>query len=127
MSEKRLISRRDSKSHFRILHRSLRTRNLTPPSQPSNEAEPNDECLACRRCLVERERFSHIARCYATRQVFRPLVTLANMFTPVALEPVLDEALIYIGAVSTRTTLPPGLVVLDTMLWKFFIIVIGKF
>ena len=96
-----ILTKRDSKSHFRILHRSLFTRNLAPSPPTLNEAAPNDEHLACRLCLVEQERFSHIARCYVTRQVFAPLVTLANLFLPVTL----DEALINIGAVSTRTTL----------------------
>ena len=32
----------------------------------------------------------------------------------------LDDALIYIVAMSTRLTLPSGLAVLHTMLWKFF-------
>ena len=95
-----ILTKRDSKSHFRILHRSLRTRNLAPSPPVTNEAAPNDEHLACRLCLVERERFSHIGRCYITRQVFAPLVALANAFLPVSL----DEALIYIGAISPRLT-----------------------
>ena len=34
----------------------------------------------------------------------------------------LNEALISIGAISTRLTLPPGLAALFIMLWKFFLI-----
>ena len=113
-----ILTKRDSKSHFRILHRSLRTRNLAPSPPVTNEAAPNDEHLACRLCLVEQERFSHIGRCYITRQVFAPLVALANVFLPVSL----DEALIYIGAISPRLTLPPGLAALFVVLWKFFLI-----
>jgi hypothetical protein len=113
-----ILTKRDSKSHFRILHRSLFTRNLGPHPQATNEASPNDEHLACRLCLVESEHFSHIAKCYITRQVFAPLAALANLFMPIAL----DEALINIGAISTRQTLPPGLAVLHTVLWKFFLI-----
>ena len=67
---------------------------------------------------MESEHFSHIAKCYITRLVFAPLVALANLFTPVTL----DEALINIGAISPRLTLPPGLEVLHTVLWKFFLI-----
>ena len=37
-----ILTKRDSKSHFRILHRSLRTRNLAPPPPATNEAAPND-------------------------------------------------------------------------------------
>ena len=71
--------------------------------------------------VVEQKRFSHIAKCYVTRQVFAPLVTLANLFLPVT--PVtLDEALITIGAISTRLRLPPGLATLFVMLWKFFLV-----
>jgi len=113
-----ILTKRDSKSHFRILHRSLKTRNLAPSPQVTDEADPNDEHLACRLCLTELERFSHVAKCYVTRSVFAPLVALANLFTSVTL----DEALINIGAVSTRLTLPPGLAVLHTVLWKFFLI-----
>ena len=107
-----------AKAHFRILHRSLLTRNLAPSPPLLNEAAPNDEHLACRLCLVEQERLSYIAKCYATRQVFAPLVALANVFLPVNL----NEALICIGAISPRLTLPPGLAALYIMLWKFFLI-----
>ena len=113
-----ILTKRDSKSHFRILHRSLFTRNLAPAPKVIDEAEPNDEHMACRLCLVEQERFSHIAACYVTRLVFAPLVALANCFLPVTM----DEALINIGATSTRLTLPPGLAALHTVLWKFFLI-----
>ena len=113
-----ILTKRDSKSHFRILHRSLFTRNLAPAPPVVNEADPNDEHSACRLCLVEQEKFSHIAKCYTTRLVFEPLVALANRFIPVTL----DEALINIGAISDRLTLPPGLAALHTMLWKFFLI-----
>ena len=113
-----ILTKRDSKSHFRILHRSLYTRNLAPSPTVTDEAEPNDEHLACRLCLVELERFSHLTKCYTTRQVFAPLVSLANLFLTVAL----DEALIGIGATSTRLILPPGLAILHTVLWKFFVI-----
>jgi hypothetical protein len=92
-----ILTKRDSKSHFRILHRSLYTRNLAPPPKVTDEAEPNDEHLACRLCHVELERFSHLTKCYTTRLVFAPLVALANLFLPVAL----DEALIGIGVTST--------------------------
>ena len=112
------LTKRDSKSHFRILHRSLYTRNLAPAPQVLDESSPNDERLACRLCLVEQERFSHIAACYVTRRVFAPLVALANCFFPITI----DDALINIGAISTRLTLPPGLAALHTMLWKFFLI-----
>ena len=63
------------------------------------------------------ERFSHVAKCYVTRLLFTPLVDLAHLFLPVTL---LDEALISIGSISTRLTLPPGLAALHTMLWKLF-------
>ena len=111
-----ILTKRDSKSHFRILHRSLFTRNLAPPPQIADEADPNDEHLACRLCLVEQERFSHVAKCYITCLVFTPLVDLANLFILVTL----NEALINIGSISTRLTLPPGLAALHTMLWKLF-------
>ena len=117
-----LLTPRDTKSHFRVTHRSVRTRNTSTKPPPDEHAgdQPDDESQACRLCLVEVERFSHIARCWTTHQVFKPLVTLVNQTTDLNIG--LTTALIHLGAVDPRSTLPPGLAALHTMMWKFFLI-----
>jgi hypothetical protein len=117
-----LLTPRDTKSHFRTIHRSIRTRNISaaPPPDEHGDDHPNDERLACRLCLVELERFSHIAKCWTTHQVFNPLVSFINKCTHLNVS--LTVALIHLGVVNPRSTLPPGLAALHTMMWKFFLI-----
>ena len=73
------ITPRDSKNYLRIVHRSFRTCNLVPHIS-RNEESPNNEGCACRLCLVERERFSHIGACHVIRESFRHLSTFASHY-----------------------------------------------
>jgi hypothetical protein len=112
------ITPRDSKNAFRIVHRSIRTRNLRP-AEHLHEESPNDEAQACRLCLVEKERFSHIGTCYVLRKLFRKLTNFANLFR-LTVSP--DPALIYLGLIDSRTVLPGAISDLHIILWKFALI-----
>lgn len=112
-----LLTPRDFKSQFRIIHRSMRTRNLFPA-----EAVVGDPTL-CRLCHRTVERFSHLSKCREIRQVFEKLVRFSNRFPEHLEEPIaLDHALIYLGVTSERHVLPRGLSVLHCVLWKFVVI-----
>jgi hypothetical protein len=117
-----VMSPRDYKSQFRIIHRSLLTRNIRPAPTHEHEAWPDDECDACRLCLMVPERFSHLARCYCIKKVFRKLVKLANEFKGEVGVLTLNPALIYLGVTSSRSVLPGALSVLHCLLWKFVLI-----
>jgi hypothetical protein len=112
------ITPRDSKNYFRIVHRSFRTRNLVP-HESRNEESPNDEATACRLCLVERERFSHIGSCHVIRKVFKHLTTFASHYGH-NYKP--NPELIYLGMIDERTVLTGALSYLHIVLWKFLVI-----
>ena len=116
-----LLTPRDTKNHFRVVHRSLYTRNLGPRPDHQHEASPEDESDACRLCLMTQERFSHLAECYSIRQVFGHLAAFIHDITPgtkVAMTP----SFIYLGLTTDHQVLPPGLSALHTMVWKFLLI-----
>ena len=112
------ITPRDSKNYFRIVHRSFRTRNLVPHVS-RNEESPNDESCACRLCLVERERFSHIGTCHVICASFRHLSTFASQY---GLTLPLNPALIFLGMTDERTVLPGAISDLHIIYWKFIVI-----
>ena len=116
------ITPRDSKNYFRIVHRSFRTRNLVPHIS-RNEESPNDEGCACRLCLVERERFSHIGTCHVIRESFRHLSTFASQY---GLSLSLNPALIFLGMIDERTVLPGAISDLHIIYWKFIVIEMVK-
>ena len=62
-----ILTPREFKNYFRVLHRSLRTRNFAGGDQ-----------LTCRLCHRYMERFSHVGRCWKIRRAFRGLRELAN-------------------------------------------------
>ena len=112
-----LLTPRDYKSQFRVIHRSMRTHNICP-----DESATGDPTL-CRLCHRTVERFSHLSKCRKIRQVFEKLVTFANRFPEDLEEPLtLSHALVYLGMTSERCVLPGGLSVLHCVLWKFVII-----
>ena len=112
-----LLTLCDYKSQFRIIHRSMRTRNLFPAE--SAEGDPT----FCRLCHRTIERFSHLSRCHLIRQVFDKLITFANGYPEALEEPLtLSDALTFLGVTSVRGVLPKGLSVLHCILWKFVII-----
>ena len=116
------ITPRDSKNYFRIVHRSFRTRNLVPHIS-RNEESPNDEGCACRLCLVERERFSHIGHCPVIHESFKHLSNFALQYgraLPVT------PALIFLGATDKRTALTGALSDLHIIYWKFIVIQMVK-
>ena len=112
------ITPRDSKNYFRIVHRSFRTRNLIPQVS-SHEESPNDEGCACRLCLVERERFSHIGKCWVIRKVFKNIVQLAARYGK---QMKVTQGMIYLGVLDERTALTGALSDLHIILWKFVVI-----
>ena len=116
------ITPRDSKNYFRIVHRSFRTRNLVPHTN-RNEESPNDEACACRLCLVEKERFSHLGKCTVISKVFSNVSSLASRYgVKVGTSP----DMIYLGMIDERTVLPGALSDLHIILWKFVVIAMVK-
>ena len=93
------------RTYFRVVHRSLLTRNLAPPEGRLNarsEESPNDESCACRLCLVDRARFSHFGSCYTIRELLRKLVDVGNIFE---LGLTLNPSLIFLGLIDDRTVI----------------------
>ena len=116
-----LLTPRDIKNHFRVVHRSLYTRNLGPPPDHQHEASPEDESDACRLCLMTQERFSHLAECYSIQQVFSHLVAFIHDIAP-GIRVAMTPSFIYLGLTTDHQVLPPGLSALHTMVWKFLLI-----
>ena len=79
-----IMTPRDFKNYFRILHRSLRTRNIAGGDQ-----------LTCRLCHRYMERFSHVGRCWKIRRAFRGLRELVSKLVG---RTQMDDAFIYLGA-----------------------------
>ena len=69
-----------------------------------------------------RERFSHLARCYCIKKVFKKLLRLSNEFKEEVGDLALNPAFIYLGVTSSRSVLPGALSVLHCLLWKFVLI-----
>ena len=68
-----LLTPRDFKSFYRIVNRSMLTRNINPEAT----------CSRCPRlCGMAEERFSHISKCKVIRLTFRYLHTLARRLIP---------------------------------------------
>ena len=99
-----LLTSRDSKVYFRILHRSWATRNMYDAA--------HSECRLCHGCP---ERFSHLARCPILRQVFALFVNFARKFN---IQVDLNEELIWLG-LTRGGALPGALSALHVILWKF--------
>ena len=106
-----LISPRDFKNYYRVLHRSVRTRNFA--------GGPD---LMCRLCGRYHERFSHLARCRLIRRTFRFFRDLAQ---PIIGKTDIDDKLIYLGARGDEV-LPGSLSDLHVILWKFILIAFTK-
>ena len=104
-----LITPRDFKSAFRIVHRSLMLRAFNPDAP-----DP-----ACRLCRCAPERFSHLAECEHIQRTFRPFVEYSRRFIP-TLE--LSPLLIYLGMVDGSHPLPPALSAFRIIIWKFALI-----
>ncbi|MDC0525513.1 reverse transcriptase domain-containing protein [bacterium] len=102
-----LLTPRDFKNYYRVLHRSIRTRNICP-----------GEHTLCRLCGRYQERFSHLGRCWKLRRTFREFRSLAQ---PLIGRMDLDDKLIYLGVRDTEV-LPGALSDLHIILWKFILI-----
>jgi len=102
-----LLTPRDFKNYYRILHRSMATRNIT--------AGPNPNCRLCGRCL---ERFSHFSKCHVIRKSFKFLRTLVQSILG---NTDLDDKLIFLG-IRGSEPLPSALLDLFVILWKFIVI-----
>ena len=103
-----LVTPRDFKSYYRILNRSMYTRNL------QREAKST----LCRLCGCHLERYSHIAKCREVLKPFRKLCGLARTHVP-GVQP--DGAFVSLGLGPERV-LPGSLSSLHMMLWKFVVI-----
>ena len=113
-----ILTPRDARNHFRVIHRSLLTHNICP--KPPEDETSNDDPEACRLCRIEREHFSHIPQCYEVRKLFELFEGFAAEVLGTTVK--VDTPLIMLGMINSRQILPPGLAVLHTMVWKFFII-----
>ena len=67
------------------------------------------------------ERFSHIGECYAVEQLYDRLREFITLIAP-SLRVTTAPSFIYLGLTDSHQVLPPGLSVLHTMVWKFFLI-----
>ena len=102
-----ILTPRDFKNYFRILHRSLRTRNIAGGDQ-----------LTCRLCHRYMDRFSHIGRCWKIRRAFRGLRELASALIG---RVQMDDAFVYLGAYQGGV-LTGALSDLHILVWKFVLI-----
>ena len=102
-----LISPRDFKNYYRVLHRAIRTRNFA--------GGPD---LMCRLCGRYHERFSHLGECVSIRRTFR---FFRNLIQPILGKTDIDDRLIYLG-VRGNSVLPGSLSDLHIILWKFILI-----
>jgi len=104
-----LITPRDFKNYYRIVNRSMLTRNINPEATS----------LMCRLCKRSLERFSHIGKCQLIKRTFAKFVEYARNFLPGIR---LTEGLIYLGLCSTKSALTGSLSALHIILWKFVVI-----
>jgi len=104
-----LVTPRDFKSAFRIIHRSLFLRAFNPTA-------PDPMCRLCR-CAPER--FSHIGSCEYITETFGLFVSFAQKFCP-AIK--LSLHLIFLGMRDGVTPLPSALSALRVIVWKFTLI-----
>jgi hypothetical protein len=102
-----LISPRDFKNYYRVLNRSIRTRNFA--------GGPD---LMCRLCGRYHERFSHLGKCVLIRRTFR---FFRDLIQPILGRTDIDDRLIYLG-VRGDSVLPGSLSDLHIILWKFILI-----
>ena len=103
-----LVTPRDFKNWYRILHRSIRTRNTV------KGADVN--CRLCNECI---ERLSHLAECRLIREVFEHFREFASHYLPGL---ILDSRLIYLGLTGPWKGLPSALSALHIIVWKFVVI-----
>ena len=103
-----LITPRDFKCYFRIIHRSMRTRNTVRGAD-----------LECRVCGKEPERFSHLSKCCVIRQVFARFHSCVSQYVP---QVAMDDAFIYLGVLGTGKVLPGSLSALHVLTWRFVVI-----
>ena len=102
-----LITPRDFKSYYRILNRSLYTRNFADCPDTS-----------CRLCARTPERFSHLADCPKIREVF---ARFRDYLAKSVKGAQLDARLIYLGAYGSKV-LTGSMSALHVITWKFVII-----
>ena len=102
-----ILTPRDFKNYFRVLHRSIHTRNIA-----------GGDRLTCRLCHRYMERFSHLGRCWKIRRAFRGLRELANALIG---RVQMDDAFVYLGAYKGGV-LSGALSDLHIIVWKFVLI-----
>jgi hypothetical protein len=112
-----LVSPRDFKSAFRIVHRSLFLRFFNP-------AAPDSMCRLCR-CAPER--FSHLAECEYIRDTFDFFVAFASQYMDTeAWGNPTSPLVVYLGMVDGTTPLPGAMAALRVIVWKFALIAMVK-
>lgn len=103
-----LLTPRDFKNFYRVLNRSMYTRNI-------QHGAPDLTCRLCARCM---ERFSHIAECWKVRRIFTWLRGIARAHNVRAAP---DAAFSWL-AWGQDAPLPGSLLALHVIVWKFVII-----
>ena len=104
-----LITPRDFKNYYRIVHRSMRTRNVVRDA-------PALECRLCGKAL---ERFSHLAKCEEVRAV---MSEVWKMSLPLHPSLNLDDGFIYLGRIDKTAVLSGALSAIHIIAWKFIVI-----
>ena len=103
-----LLTPRDFKSFYRIINRSMLTRNLNPEAA----------CTTCRLCHKAQERSSHIGRCPIIKLTFKYLYNHARRYIPTL---TFNEGFIMLG-LHNGVPMPGSLACLHVILWKFVVI-----
>jgi len=114
------LTPRDFKNYYRFLHRSMLTRNvrvkICPMAQGAPSATDNE---ICRMCLLERETFSHIYKCWEVVQIFERFAILARKLGTLLSN---SEPMRVLGLTPSETIVPGTLSDLHVIVWKFIIL-----
>ena len=118
------LTPRDFKNYYRFLHRSMLTRNVRAQICPLAQDVPvGTDNEACRMCLLERETFSHIYKCWEVEQIFERFASLAGQLGITLAN---TERMRVLGLTSQESVLPGTLSDFHIIAWKFIILSMVK-